>query len=203
MLRIGLTGSIGMGKSTTARLFADAGLPMNDADTVVHDLYSGEAAPLVEAAFPGTVKDGAVDRQELARQLTLRPDGFRQLEQIVHPLVRKREAAFIEKERNRGTAMVLLDIPLLFESGAQERVDVIVVVSCDPQIQLQRVLARPNMTEEKFSMILARQTPDTEKRERADYIIDTGHGMDAARERVADIIADLKRRVANGDFQNA
>jgi dephospho-CoA kinase len=157
----------------------------------------------VEAAFPGSVKDGVVDRQELARQLTLRSDGFKLLEQIVHPLVRKREAAFIEKERERGTAMILLDIPLLFESGAQDRVDVIVVVSCDPQIQRQRVLARPNMTDEKFNMILSRQTPDAEKRARADYVIDTGQGIEPAKQRVAEIIADLKRRMANGDFQNA
>jgi dephospho-CoA kinase len=203
MLRVGLTGSIGMGKSTTANLFAEAGVPVNDADAVVHDLYRGEAAPPVEAAFPGSVKDGVVDRQELARQLTLRSDGFKQLEQIVHPLVRKREAAFIEKERERGTAMILLDIPLLFESGAQDRVDVIVVVSCDPQIQRQRVLARPNMTDEKFNMILSRQTPDAEKRARADYVIDTGQGIEPAKQRVAEIIADLKRRMANGDFQNA
>ncbi|WP_160007534.1 dephospho-CoA kinase [Rhizobium sp. 18055] len=203
MLRVGLTGSIGMGKSTTANLFAEAGVPVNDADAVVHNLYRGEAAPLVEAAFPGSVKDGVVDRQELARQLTLRSDGFKQLEQIVHPLVRKREAAFIEKERERGTAMILLDIPLLFESGAQDRVDVIVVVSCDPQIQRQRVLARPNMTDEKFNMILSRQTPDAKKRARADYVIDTGQGIEPAKQRVAEIIADLKRRMANGDFQNA
>jgi dephospho-CoA kinase len=203
MLRVGLTGSIGMGKSTTANLFAEAGVPVNDADAVVHDLYRGEAAPLVEAAFPGSVKDGVVDRQELARQLTLRSDGFKLLEQIVHPLVRKREAAFIEKERERGTAMILLDIPLLFESGAQDRVDVIVVVSCDPQIQRQRVLARPNMTDEKFNMILSRQTPDAEKRARGDYVIDTGQGIEPAKQRVAEIIADLKRRMANGDFQNA
>jgi dephospho-CoA kinase len=203
MLRVGLTGSIGMGKSTTANLFAEAGVPVNDADAVVHHLYRGEAAPPVEAAFPGSVKDGVVDRQELARQLTLRSDGFKLLEQIVHPLVRKREAAFIEKERERGTAMILLDIPLLFESGAQDRVDVIVVVSCDPQIQRQRVLARPNMTDEKFNMILSRQTPDAEKRARADYVIDTGQGIEPAKQRVAEIITDLKRRMANGDFQNA
>jgi dephospho-CoA kinase len=201
MLRIGLTGSIGMGKSTMARLFAEAGLPVNDSDAVVHDLYSGEAAPLVEAAFPGTAKDGVVDRQELGRQLARLPDGFRRLERIVHPLVRKRETAFLE--RNRDAEMVILDIPLLFETGAEKRVDVIVVVSCDPQIQRERVLARPNMTEEKFNMILARQTPDEEKRARADYVIDTGHSIELARERVAAIVQDLKRRLASGDLLNA
>lgn len=203
MLRIGLTGSIGMGKSTTAKLFAEAGLPVNDADATVHDLYTGEAVALVGAAFPGTVKNGAVDRQELARQLGLNPAGFRQLEAIVHPLVRQRESAFLEREGRNGASMVLLDIPLLFESGAQDRVDVIVVVSCDPQIQRQRVLARPGMTEDKFNMILSRQTPDAEKRAKADYVIDTGHGIDAARSSVRTILADLRQRLAKGDFQNA
>ncbi|MBB3964440.1 dephospho-CoA kinase [Rhizobium metallidurans] len=203
MLKIGLTGSIGMGKSTTAKLFADAGLPVNDADAVVHDLYSGAAAPLIDVAFPGSVKNGTVDRQELGRQLASRPEGFKQLERIVHPLVREREAMFLDAQRGQGTQMVLLDIPLLFESGAADRVDVVVVVSCDPQIQRQRVLARPNMTEEKFNMILSRQTPDAEKRRRAHYVIDTGHGIDQARERVGAIIADLRQRIANGDFPNA
>ena len=203
MLRIGLTGSIGMGKSTMAKLFAEAGVPVNDSDAVVHDLYAGEAAPLVDAAFPGTMKNGAVDRQELSRQLAGSPDGFKRLEAIVHPLVRKREAKFIERERQRGSAMVLLDIPLLFETGAESRVDVIVVVSCDPQIQRERVLARPGMTVEKFNMILARQTPDAEKRARADYVIDTGHSIETAKKRVAEIVADLKRRLASGDFLNA
>jgi dephospho-CoA kinase len=203
MLKIGLTGSIGMGKSTTAKLFAEAGLPVNDADAVVHDLYNGEAAPLVDAAFPGSMKDGTVDRRELARQLGLQPDDFTKLEQIVHPLVRKQEAAFIAREGQRGSSMIVLDIPLLFETGAEARVDVTVVVSCDPQIQHQRVLARPGMTEEKFNMIMSRQTPDEKKRLKADYVIDTGHGIDLARARVADIIADLKQRMASGDLQNA
>jgi len=203
MLRIGLTGSIGMGKSTMAKLFAESGVPVNDSDAVVHDLYAGEAAPLVEAAFPGTTKDGAVDRQELGRQLAGSPEGFKRLEAIVHPLVKKREAEFIERERQRGSEMVLLDIPLLFETGAESRVDVIVVVSCNPQIQRERVLARPGMTVEKFNMILARQTPDAEKRARADYVIDTGHSIETARKRVAEIVSDLKRRLASGDFLNA
>jgi dephospho-CoA kinase len=203
MLRIGLTGSIGMGKSTMAKLFAELGLPVNDADAVVHDLYSGEAALLVEAAFPGTVKDGVVDRQELGRQLSATPGGFKRLEEIVHPLVRKRESEFIAREREKGSAMVLLDIPLLFETGAEKRVDVIVVVTCDPQIQRSRVLARPNMTEEKFNAILARQTPDAEKRKRADYVIDTSFSIEAARQRVAETVSDIKRRLANGEFQHA
>jgi dephospho-CoA kinase len=186
-----------------AKLFAELGLPVNDADAVVHDLYSGEAAPLVEATFPGTVKDGVVDRQELGRQLSATPGGFKRLEEIVHPLVRKRESEFIAREREKGSAMVLLDIPLLFETGAEKRVDVIVVVTCDPQIQRSRVLARPNMTEEKFNAILARQTPDAEKRKRADYVIDTSFSIEAARERVAETVSDIKRRLANGEFQHA
>ena len=192
MIRVGLTGSIGMGKSTTAALFADAGVPVNDADAVVHDLYGGEAARLIEAAFPGTVRSGVVDRQALAARLAGDPEGFKRLEAIVHPLVREREAAFLERHRRAGADIVLLDIPLLFETGAGDRVDRIVVVSCDPQLQRQRVLARPNMTEAKFAMILARQMPDAEKRARADYIIDTGHGVDAARQQVEAVLADLR-----------
>ncbi|MBX4939505.1 dephospho-CoA kinase [Rhizobium binae] len=203
MLTIGLTGSIGMGKSTVGKLFAEAGIPLNDSDAVVHDLYAGEAAPLVDAAFPGTMKDGVVDRHELGRQLAQHPDGFKRLEAIVHPLVRKRETEFLERQRAAGAEMVMLDIPLLFETGAWERVDVIVVVSTDPQIQRQRVLARDDMTEEKFDMILSRQTPDAEKRRRADYLIDTSHSIEQTRERVLEIVADLKMRIAKGDFRNA
>lgn len=203
MLKIGLTGSIGMGKSTTAKLFAEAGVAVNDSDAVVHDLYAGEAAPLVEAAFPGTMKNGAIDRQELGLQLARDPTGFKRLEQIVHPLVRKRESEFLARQKEAGADMVVLDIPLLFETGAEQRVDVIVVVSADPQVQRQRVLARPNMTEEKFNMILSRQTPDPEKRRRADYIVDSGHSIEAARKQVADIIADLKRRITKEDVPHA
>lgn len=203
MIRIGLTGSIGMGKSTAAKLFADAGIPVNDSDAVVHELYAGEAAQLIEAEFPGTVRNGVVDRQELGRQLSRRPDGFKTLEAIVHPLVRQRETEFVAREQARGSEIVLLDIPLLFETGAETRVDIIVVVSCDPQIQRDRVLARPGMTEEKFNMIRSRQTPDAEKRERADYVIDTGHAIEITRGRVSEIIAVLKARIAKGDFRNA
>ncbi|RFB87288.1 dephospho-CoA kinase [Rhizobium leguminosarum bv. trifolii] len=203
MLKIGLTGSIGMGKSTAGKLFAEAGIPLNDSDAVVHDLYAGEAAPLVDAAFPGTMTDGTVDRHELGRQLALDPDGFKRLEAIVHPLVRKRETGFLKRQRAAGAEMVVLDIPLLFETGAWERVDVVVVVSAGPQIQRERVLAREGMTEEKFEMILSRQTPDTEKRRRADYLIDSSRSLAETKERVLEIIADLKIRIAKGDFRNA
>jgi dephospho-CoA kinase len=193
MICVGLTGSVGMGKSTTAQLFAEAGIPVHDADAVVHDLYRGEAAPIVEGAFPGAIRDGVVDRQALARQLALDPIGFERLEAIVHPLVRAREQMFLRKQRLAGAEIVILDIPLLFESSSEERVDKIVVVSTDPQIQRQRVLARPAMTEEKFNLILSRQLPDAEKRARADYVIDTGHGIEVARSQVNEIIADLRR----------
>lgn len=194
MIRIGLTGSIGMGKSTSAKLFVEAGIPVNDSDAVVHDLYSGEAVPLVEAAFPGTTAGGRVDRQKLSRKLAGDPSGFKRLEAIVHPLVRDRERQFLERQRKAGADMVVLDIPLLFETGADKRLDKIVVVSCDPQIQRERVLARPGMTEEKFNMILSRQTPDAEKRARADYVIDTSGSIEAAGEQVKEIIADLRRK---------
>ena len=192
MIIIGLTGSIGMGKSTTARMFAEAGIPVNDADAVVHDLYRSEAVEPIGNTFPGTVRDGEVDRRELARQLAENPAKFTELEEIVHPLVRRRERQFLDTHRALRSDMVLLDIPLLFEVGAENRVDVVVVVTCDPQVQRARVLARPGMTVEKFDMILARQVSDAEKRRKADFLIDTGHGMDAARHRVHEIITALR-----------
>jgi dephospho-CoA kinase len=192
MIVIGLTGSIGMGKSTTARMFADAGIPVNDADAVVHDLYRGEAADPVGEAFPGVVRGGVVDRAELSRRLAGNAEGLKRLEAIVHPLVRKREKEFLQRQQARNSDMVLLDIPLLFEAGGEDRVDVVVVVTCDPQIQRQRVLARAGMTEEKLHMILSRQMPDEEKRKRADFLVDTGQGMEAARARVEEIIASLR-----------
>ena len=192
MIVIGLTGSIGMGKSTTAKMFADEGVPVNDADAVVHDLYRTEAVEPVGEAFPGSVRDGAIDRQELSRQLAASSEKFKTLEAIVHPLVRRREMDFLARHREAGTELVILDIPLLFEVKGEDRVDVIVVVTCDPQVQRQRVLARPGMTEDKLAMILSRQIPDAEKRQRADFLVDTGPGLDAARERVRTIIAAIR-----------
>ncbi|MBW9088084.1 dephospho-CoA kinase [Rhizobium wenxiniae] len=192
MIIIGLTGSIGMGKTTTAGMFRDEGIPVNDSDAVVHDLYKTDAVEPVGRAFPGSIRDGVIDRAELARQLSLAPDGFSRLEAIVHPLVRKREKQFLEIHKTAGTDLVLLDIPLLFETGAEKRVDVIVVATCDPQIQRQRVLARPGMTEEKFNLILNRQLPDQQKRERADFLVDTGGGLMQAKRRVQEIIALLR-----------
>lgn len=194
MIVIGLTGSIGMGKSTTAKMFADAGISVNDSDRVVHELYRGEAVTPIEAAFPGSVRNGEVDRSELSRNLAKNPANLKLLEFIVHPLVRERELAFLKAARESAADMVVLDIPLLYETGAEKRVDVVVVVSCDPEIQRKRVLERPGMTPEKFEMILGRQVPDAEKRRRADYVIDTGRGLDAARKQVQDIIESLRRQ---------
>ncbi|TWF46624.1 dephospho-CoA kinase [Neorhizobium alkalisoli] len=192
MIVIGLTGSIGMGKSTTAKMFVEEGIPVNDSDAVVHELYRSDAVRPVSTSFPGTEKDGAIDRAELSRQLAAAPEKFQLLESIVHPLVKSREKQFLEKHRINGADIVLLDIPLLFEVGAEGRVDVTVVVTCDPQIQKARVLARPGMSEEKLALILSRQIPDGEKRKRADFLIDTGLGLESARSRVAGIIASLR-----------
>lgn len=188
---VGLTGSIGMGKSTTAAMFAEAGIPVHDADATVHRLYSGRAAPLVEAAFPGTVVDGVVDRERLGAAVIGNDDAMKSLESIVHPLVRAEEVAFLEQARASGAPFAILDIPLLFETGGDRRVDAVIVVSADAAIQRKRVLERAGMSEARFEAILARQVPDAEKRARADFVIDTGHGMEAARAAVRDVIAAL------------
>ena len=196
MIRLGLTGSIGMGKSTTAAMFADAGVPVHDSDAAVHRLYRSEAAPLIEAAFPGTTSDGAVDRNKLGVRVLDDPEAFARLEAIVHPLVARSEAGFVEQARADGVPLVVLDIPLLFEIGAEHRTDAILVVTAPAGVQRERVMARPGMTDAKFAAILARQVPDAEKRARADYIIDTALGMDAARAKVRDLIAVLAGRPA-------
>lgn len=191
MIVLGLTGSIGMGKSTTASMFRDAGVPVLDSDAVVHELYSGAAAPLIEAAFPGTVTAGIVDRGRLSKAVLGDPAALNKLEAIVHPLVAGAREKFLDHHRASGARLVVLDIPLLFETGGADLVDKIVVVTADPEIQRARVLERPGMTEEKFKAILARQTPDAEKRSRADFLIDTGSGMDAARRAVLEIVSEL------------
>lgn len=192
MIVLGLTGSIGTGKSTTAAMFRDLGVPVHDADATVHDLYRSEAVAPVAERFPEALKDGAIDRQVLSAVLAEAPERFRELEAIIHPLVRARENAFLDAERRNGASLVLLDIPLLFETGGEARVDKVVVVTCDAQTQRSRVLARPGMTEEKFKLILSRQTPDAEKRRRADFLIDTGGGLEAARKQVEEIVESLK-----------
>ena len=191
MIVLGLTGSIGMGKSATAKMFAEAGVPVHDSDETVHRLYSGKAAPLVEAAFPGTTQEGVVDRVKLAAKVLADPAALKQLEAIVHPLVRADADAFLARHRAADTPVAVLDIPLLFETGGRTRVDKVVVVTAAPEIQRARVLARPGMSEEKFLSILAKQVPDAEKRRQADFVIDTGHGFDAARKAVEKIIAEL------------
>jgi dephospho-CoA kinase len=196
MLLIGLTGSIGMGKSETAKMFAAEGVPVYDADAEVHKLYQpgGAAVELLEEAFPGVVQNGAVDRALLSKQVIGNPDALKKLESIVHPLVGQANRAFLERSLKDGVEMVLLDIPLLFETGGRERVDVIVVVSAPYELQRERVLARPDMTEEKFQEIFAKQVSDADKRAGADYIVESDKGLDHACAQVRDIIADLKGR---------
>lgn len=194
MIIVGLTGSIGMGKSTTAGLFADEGVPVNDADKVVHELYRHEAVKPISEVFPDVVVDDIVDRQLLSRNLAKNPANFKILEGIVHPLVRAREQTFLDLQRKLETPIVVLDIPLLFETGGEERMDKIVVVSCAAEIQRQRVLSRPGMTPDKFETILSRQMPDAEKRARADYVINTGHGIDSARAQVKSILDELSKQ---------
>jgi dephospho-CoA kinase len=193
MIVIGLTGSIGMGKTETARMFAEQGIPVSDSDAIVHRLYEegGAAVAPVEKAFPGVVTDGRIDRQKLARHLSSHPGDFARLENIVHPLVRAEQARFLADARRQKARLAVLDIPLLFETGRDRDVDRIVVVSAPADVQRRRVLARPGMTEEKFASILARQTPDAEKRARADFIVDSGQGFDHARRQVRGIIAAL------------
>jgi dephospho-CoA kinase len=192
MIILGLTGSIGMGKSTTAAMFREVGVPVHDADETVHRLYSGAAAPLIEARFPGVVSDGTVDREKLARIVLGNSEAIRDLEQIVHPMVRAQSQAFLDSNREAGTPVVVLDIPLLFETAGEGRVDKIVVVSAPANVQRQRVLARPGMTTEKFEAILARQVPDAEKRQRADFVIDTGQGIEVARSQVEALVEQLR-----------
>lgn len=191
MILLGLTGSIGMGKSTTTAMFADLGAVVWSADEAVHRLYApgGAAVGPVGEAFPGVVVDGAVDRTRLAEALGKDDTAFRLLEAIVHPLVAQGRAADLEAARTAGVKLAVLDIPLLFETGGDRAVDAVVVVTADPAIQAERVLARPGMTRERFDAILARQMPDAEKRARADFVIDTGRGLEAARAEVEAIVA--------------
>ena len=193
--RLGLTGSIGMGKSTTAGLFRELGVPVHDADAAVHDIYSHEGVAPVEAAFPGVSVEGRIDRARLGPLVLNDGPAMKRLETIVHPLVRAREAAFLEQAGRDGATIAVLDIPLLYETGADGRVDAIVVVSAPESVQRARVLSRPGMTEDKFSAILSRQIADSEKRRRADFIIETGNGIPAARDQVAALLRTLDERL--------
>ena len=189
MFIIGLTGSVGMGKTATARFFAEEGVPVHDADAVVHRLYESGAVPAIETAFPGTTANGRVDRQKLAARVLGDPAALQRLEAIVHPLVQQAETELLAEAEARGEKVAVLDIPLLLEIGGDQRVDAVVVVSAPAEVQYSRVLARPGMTLEKLEAILEKQMPDAEKRRRADFVVDTSAGFDAARAQVRAILA--------------
>ena len=188
MIVLGLTGSIGMGKSTTAKLFAEAGVPVYDADAAVHLLYEGEAAPAIEAAFPGTTENGRVDRDRLSARVVHDPAAMKKLEEIVHPMLGASRQKFLRDAEQSGAPVAVIDVPLLFETGGEKRVDAVVVVTTTAELQRKRILARPNMTEEKLQAILVRQMPDAEKRKRAHFVVDTSHGLDPVRARIRDIL---------------
>ena len=192
MFIIGLTGSIAMGKSTTARLFAEEGVPVHDSDAAVHTLYAGEAVAPVEAAFPGVTRDGKIDRSALGERVVGDAPALRRLEQIVHPLVREAGTKFLKDSEAKGATVVVLDIPLLFETGGESRVDATVVVSAPAEMQRARVLER-GVTLEKLEALLARQMPDAEKRRRADFVVDSAHGIEHARTQVRQILAAVAR----------
>ena len=191
MFILGLTGSLGMGKSATAKMFAEQGVPVHDADAVVHRLYEAEATPLIEAAFPGTTARGRVDRDKLSQRVLGDTAAVKKLEAIVHPLVRTAETRFLAEAERNGASVAVLDIPLLFETGGEKRCDAVVVVSAPPDVQRDRVAERSGMTEQKFAAILAKQMPDADKRARADFVVDTSKGFDSARAQVRDILARI------------
>ena len=195
MFIIGLTGSIAMGKTTTARLFAEAGVPVHDADAAVHKLYEGEAAGLIEAAFPGATRDGKVDRAALGKQVVGNPPALQRLEEIVHPLVRAAETKFLSNAEAQGAPIVVLDIPLLFETGGDSRVDATVVVSAPAEMQRARVLER-GVSLERLEALLGRQMPDAEKRRRADFVVDSAQGVEHARDQVRQILAAVAKMPA-------
>jgi dephospho-CoA kinase len=189
MFVLGLTGSLGMGKSTTAGFFAELGVPVHDADATVHRLYKAEAVAPIEAAFPGTTVNGEVDREKLAKRVLGDPAAIKKLEGIVHPLVRAAEEHFLTEAERKNARVAVLDIPLLFETGGDRRCDAVVVVSAPEDVQHARIFDRPGMTAQKFSAIAANQMPDAEKRKRADFVVDTSRGFDAARAQVREILA--------------
>ncbi|MGZ8299492.1 MAG: dephospho-CoA kinase [Rhodoplanes sp.] len=193
MIVIGLTGSLGMGKSATALMFAEAGVPVHDADATVHRLYEGDAVEPIQAAFPGVTSTGRIDREKLGARVLNDAAALKRLEAIVHPLVRREEERFLAEAEARGARCALLDIPLLFETGADQRVDVVVVVSAPFEEQRRRVLRRPGMTAERFESLLVKQLPDAEKRQRADFVVDTSQGFDSARAQVRAILQNLER----------
>lgn len=193
MFILGLTGSVGMGKSVTAKMFAEEGVPVSDADAVVHRLYEGEAVAPIEAAFPGSTAGGKVDRVKLGERVIGNAEAMRRLEAIVHPLVAEVRDAFLAEAERSGAPVAVLDIPLLYETGGERLCDAVVVVSAPPELQRERVLARPGMTEAKFAAILAKQMPDAEKRARADFVVDTSRGLEPAAAQVRDILARVRK----------
>jgi len=193
MFVLGLTGSLGMGKSTTAKFFAQEGVPVHDADAAVHALYEGEAVPLIEAAFPGTTEGGKVNRDKLAKRVLGDAAAIAKLEAIVHPLVAAARDRFLAEAEKRGARIAVLDIPLLYETGGEKLCDAVVVVSAPAEVQRERAFGRPGMTEEKFAAILAKQMPDSDKRARADFVVDTSRGFEAAQAQVREILARVAR----------
>lgn len=193
MLLVGLTGSIGMGKSTTAEMFRREGIPVHDSDRAVHELYESDALEPIRAAFPGVVGSGGVDRGLLAKRVFGDQQALERLEQIVHPLVSRRRDDFLAAARTMGFPLCIVEIPLLYETGADCWLDVVAVVTADPAVQKQRVMARPGMTQEKFAAILSRQISDAEKRRRAHWLIDTSRGLEAARRQATDFLRALRR----------
>ena len=191
MFVLGLTGSIGMGKSTTAKLFAELGVPVYDADAIVHQLYDGEAVAAIEAAFPGTTADGKVDRTKLSARVVHDPAAIQRLEEVVHPMLGSSRQKFFADAEASGAPVVVVDVPLLFETGGEKRVDAVVVVTTSPELQRQRVLARGMMDDDKFNAILSRQMPDAEKRKRADFVVDTSYGPQPVRAQIKDILAEV------------
>jgi dephospho-CoA kinase len=192
MFVLGLTGSIGMGKSTTAEIFRRHGIAVHDSDATVHELYRGPAAALIEAAFPGSVCNGVVDRTRLAAQVLTESDAIKRLESIVHPLVRASRIAFLEAAKARGDKIAVVDIPLLYETGAETEVDAVLLVTAPEAVQKQRIAAREGMTQEKLAAIMAKQMPDADKRRRADFIIDTSAGHAEAERQIRDLLAELQ-----------
>jgi dephospho-CoA kinase len=191
---LGLTGSIGMGKSATAAMFRALGVPVHDADAIVHALYKGAAAPLIAKAFPGTVADGVVDRPALSKEVIGSPERIKELEDIIHPRVRAERDRFLAQATAARAPIAVLDIPLLFETGGERDCDAVLVVTAKPDVQRERVLARPGMTPEKFEAILAKQMPDAKKREKAHFLVDTGRGLAAAERQVRGILRALAGR---------
>ncbi len=199
---LGLTGSIGMGKSTTARLFREEGMPVHDADALVHELYRTQAVPLVEAAFPGTAVDGVIDRKRLGARVLGDAAAMQRLEALIHPLVRAAENRFRAEAALARAQLAVLDVPLLFETGGEARCDAVLVVTADARTQESRVLAREGMTPASLAAILARQMPDAEKRRRAHFVVDTGHGLEHVRGEVRAIIRALAGRTGRPCFAN-